>query len=95
MYLLIKSIAAKFRPILAPGAFVVFSDVSHALNLGSHQQRCDSTVLAATMGDLSCSSLVIKPLGLSWGFTISSGQIFFHGELSAPSWDSGAGLGTC
>lgn len=39
-----KPTAARVRPFPAAGALVVLSDVSQALNLGSLQRRCSSTV---------------------------------------------------
>ena len=63
--------AAKDRPISAAGALVL-SDISQVLNLGSHQQRCNSMVHTVTRRDFSSSSLVTLPLGLSCSFSPTS-----------------------
>ena len=62
MYMPTKPTAAKARPVSAAGTLVVYSDVPQALNLGSHQWRCNSEVCITMKRDSSSSSLVAQPL---------------------------------
>ena len=70
VYVPTKPTAARVRTFPAAGALVL-SDVSQALNLGSLQQRCSSTVDTAVRRDFS-SFTVTWPLGLSCGFSPTS-----------------------
>ena len=63
MYIPIYPTVAKSRPVPAARAPVVFLDVSQVLNLGTHQQWCNSTVCTAVKRDFSFSSLGIQSLG--------------------------------
>ena len=56
MYMPKEPTAAKARPVPAARALVVLLDVLQVLNLGSHQQRCNSAVCAAMRRDFSSSS---------------------------------------
>ena len=71
MYVPTKPTAAKAR-LVPPAGALVLSDVLQALNLGSHQRRCNSAVHAAVRRDFSSSSLVTRPLGFSCGFSPTS-----------------------
>ena len=57
VYVPTEPTAPKARPIPVTRPLVVLSDVLQGLNLGSHQQRCNSAVHAAARRDFS-SSLV-------------------------------------
>ena len=72
VYVPTKPTAARVRPFPAAGALVVLSDVSQALNLGSLQRRCSSTVDTAVRRDFSSSFSVTWPPGLSCGFSPTS-----------------------
>ena len=73
MYMPTKSTAAEARAIPAAGALIILSDILQALNLGCHQWRCNSIVCAAVRREFGSSFLVTQPLGLSFGFSSSSG----------------------
>ena len=72
VYVPIKAIAGKARPVLAVGALIVRSDVLQALTLQSQSWGCKSAVCAAMRRDFNSSSLVAWPLGPSCGFSSTS-----------------------
>ena len=93
VYVPTKSTAAKVRPVLSAGAFIVCSDVLQVLSLQSRSQGCHSVVRAAARRDFSFSSLVAQPLGLSCGFSPTSSCGPPTGLCSqgrSPPWQGGA-----
>ena len=58
VYMPTELTTAKARPVPVARVLVVLSDVSQALNLGSPQWGCNSTVHTAARRDFSSSSLV-------------------------------------
>ena len=71
VYVPTKPTAAKASPVPVAGVLVLLGD-SQVLNLGSRQQRCNSTSHTAARRYFSSSSLLTRPLGLRCGFSPTS-----------------------
>ena len=91
MYMPTKPTTIKAISVPAAGEAVVLSDILLVLNLRSHQWRCNSAVCASARRDFSFSSLVTRPLWLTWGFSPSSEHNSYWGELSLSSQNTRAG----